>query len=578
MYLRNQIRVPGSRHDRFRRQTAPIGNGGEITNTRTAPNITYEQKIINTFESLMQEGEGKIRLSENHKDAVLMIGNSGVGKSTLTLMLVGADLVSFKKDNSYLIKDSNKRICTWSTLDSCTDFPEMMLDNVTGTAFYDFPGFKDSRGTSQELAITCSIKKVVDHLRSVKFVFMANHSSLTIGNDRYQFMMLVKQALSLVRNIEKFKSSIMLIGNKVEKVVDNESCDENERCSPMTDDKIISAIGSFLEEAKLSLSMKLAGQSNLSSSETQFCNQAIKFIDILLEKEDGVYTRIGIFRKPTKAGPLNEMDWAAKEKIHIGKIIFDRLMFTEKAQNDFGYSISDTSKNDINVLVEYINGNIWSTLRNVILHMKDSYGPQIEMMQGMLKFLSGNTKSVNFDQSEALQFVQRINAGFNFINGLKREVGHLVTNKFVEKFSRSIIELGINGYEEEMMSVTNQGKYYEFLQLVSEGVDLGTRPWNELLQPLETYLSNVHKMAEEKMNALVDTVTEKVSKIVMDHYQNKMSVMEIHLLPNELQKGFDFIENVIQKFENLSTKLREEKIETLNRRNLKTAQRYHAKN
>jgi len=428
----------------------------------------------------------------------------------------------------------------------------------------------------------------------VKFVFVANHSSLTIGNDRYQFMMLVKQALSLVRNIEKFKSSIMLIGNKVEKVVDNESCDENERCSPMTDDKIISAIGSFLEEAKLSLSMKLAGQSNLSSSETQFCNQAIKFIDILLEKEDGVYTRIGIFRKPTKAGPLNEMDWAAKEKIHIGKIIFDRLMFTEKAQNDFGYSISDTSKNDINVLVEYINGNIWSTLRNVILHMKDSYGPQIEMMQGMLKFLSGNTKSVNFDQSEALQFVQRINAGFNFINGLKREVGHLVTNKFVEKFSRSIIELGINGYEEEMMSVTNQGKYYEFLQLVSEGVDLGTRPWNELLQPLETYLSNVHKMAEEKMNALVDTVTEKVSKIVMDHYQNKMSVMEIHLLPNELQKGFDFIENVIQKFENLSTKLREEKIETLNfieeisrfvfanngfiQQSQVIAQRYHTKN
>ncbi|XP_047735985.1 uncharacterized protein LOC125177728 [Hyalella azteca] len=136
-------------------------------------------EISKTFQ-LLDEGEEKIQLSERYKNITLILGNTGTGKSTFLQWFAGDNnkLLAKRergKSGAFLIEDGN-RIGN-STLKSMTIFPELVVHTGTDDAYYDCPGFSDTRSTSMEIATTYFIKKVADYAEYVKLIFVVNHSS-----------------------------------------------------------------------------------------------------------------------------------------------------------------------------------------------------------------------------------------------------------------------------------------------------------------------------------------------------------------------------------------------------------------
>lgn len=102
-------------------------------------------------------------------------------------------------------------------------------------------------------------------------------------------------------------------------------------------------------------------KSNLQTLETEdeiyyyndeFKKSAVQLIDILLTT-----VRIGIFPQPNKSGPVKEQKLLIECKKQIMAMIHTNMNFTAKKIDDFGYTISDKAKNEIDNMVEVLNKN-----------------------------------------------------------------------------------------------------------------------------------------------------------------------------------------------------------------------------
>ena len=175
------------------------------------------------FEFLKQ-GETEIRLDPNYRDVVLLIGNSGAGKTTIGLIVTTdcTTLESYKSYGKYIIRDVRKdgnvggKIGT-NTIVSKTIFPELMVHPKNDVAFYDCPGFRDTRkrNASIEFANTLFYKKITDHARSLKVMMIVNHASLTPMATRDDFLNLLQSTLTLLKSTDKFTNSVGLVATKI---------------------------------------------------------------------------------------------------------------------------------------------------------------------------------------------------------------------------------------------------------------------------------------------------------------------------------------------------------------------------
>ena len=131
------------------------------------------------------------------------------------------DLEAYYDDEAdkILIRDKNDRIGS-DFVKSKTIFPELMINPENNMAFYDCPGFRDTRrrNASIEFVNTIFLKKITDHARTIKVVMVVNYFSVRKGGTRDDFLNLLTSTLGLLRPIKKFENSVALIATKVEVV------------------------------------------------------------------------------------------------------------------------------------------------------------------------------------------------------------------------------------------------------------------------------------------------------------------------------------------------------------------------
>ncbi|XP_018022899.1 uncharacterized protein LOC108678914 [Hyalella azteca] len=344
---------------------------------------------ISMIFQLLDEGEEKIQLNERYKSVSLVLGNTGAGKSTFLQWFAGNNdkLIAkreFGSSEAYLIEDLNRIGNT--TVKSRKIFPELVVHTGTDDAYYDCPGFSDTRSTSMEIATTYFIKKVADYAEHVKLIFVVNHSSVRRGVDRQDLMKLLRHVTDFISDIDKYRRSIAIIVTKIDPNYEEVNGIHNLD----SDDLVIRAIGHFLEEVKQWLRERLADAS-VSRQDKKFCEQAMKFVDILLIMKDGHYSRIGIFRRPNKPGPLSSNTLLQEGKDHIEKIVNENLAFTATSDSDFGYTISDTSKVAVDALAEGINDKVSSNLNIISENMLKYYRNLVEEMRSKISSFTNTT-------------------------------------------------------------------------------------------------------------------------------------------------------------------------------------------
>ncbi|XP_018007170.1 uncharacterized protein LOC108664972 isoform X3 [Hyalella azteca] len=507
-------------------------------------------EIIKTYQ-LLDEGEEKIQLCERCKNITLVLGNTGAGKSTFLQWFAGDnDKLLAKREfgtsGPYLIEDENRIGNT--TLNSMTIFPELVIHHETDDAYYDCPGFSDTRSTSMEIATTYFIKKVADYAEHLKLIFVVNHSSVRRGVDRQDFVKLLRHVADFMTDINKYRGSIAIMVTKIDPHY------EEVNGIPIldSDELVIRAIAHFLEEVKQWLRERLAGAGD-SGKDKQFHEQAMKFVEILLIMKDGHYSRIGIFRRPNKPGPLSNIMLLQEGKKHVQRIVNENLAFTATSDSDFGYTISDTSKVAVDALAEGINDNISSNLRIISETMLKYYRHLLEDMCTKIRSFTNTTGAVDANPSDARMFNDTFNAGINRTTKLIEEAVNITTDQLGRKINESFNTLCIDGCAEAMQSISQQGKYFSFLQVVSDSA-LGSRTWGDLLQPFASYLSysrhdiqrDINDVAEE-INDQMRTNISNIAVKIKEYYQSKMRSVIIQQLPAEMNFGHAFIMNMTEK-------------------------------
>ncbi|GBN84786.1 hypothetical protein AVEN_6331-1 [Araneus ventricosus] len=512
-----------------------------------------EDVIEETFD-ILDKGEKEIRLDDKHKDVIMILGNTGSGKTTFTQWVAGDNTKLISKETGegtgeYIIEGPG---ISNSTIKSETIFPELVIDAKTNTAYYDCPGFSDTQGTSHEIAETYFIKKVLDFLENLKMVFTINHSSVRKGVDRQDFMKLLRHVTDLVKDIDKFKDSIAMVATKV----DNQYRKQGNDIVLVGDDIVIAAIAGFLQEAKQYLEDN-SKRPNVSEKENRFYENAIKFVEVLLEKEGEKYTRIGIFRRPDMPGPVSDIPLLREGKKYIEKIVYEKLNFSTKNNEDFGYTVSEKTKNDINEIVEEINKNLWSRLSNISEKILGYCENLVEQVRDKIRLFVNEVNVVDANPSEAKAFRYKFISAYNSTSELVNKMSNLTNpEELAVIVNTTTLNLNIEIPEDDILYIATQGNYFNFLQRVSDKL-LSSKPWDQVFKKVETFLSASKTIILQDVDSAAKSINDRIQinlnytvKVIHEEYTERIKSLEIQKLPDKLNRDFRIIFELTEEIKN----------------------------
>lgn len=226
------------------------------------------------------------------RNIVLVLGPTGSGASTLTSLLAGVELTA--KDNRIL--DETHYI------GSRTVVPHSMFDEINNIAYYDCPGFSDTKDVSADIAATFTFKKLLDFAENIKFVFTWPYS-----DDIDEFTESLKKICSYVSN---FFINLKKYHNSIAFIVTNVPADK---------------------------------ENNIGIKVLNIFQDIYNIYRIRLNESN-----IKLFRPPSKSGPLREMKSANEDRDAIINLIKNNLDYTSNEAKDFNVSITQESKLQIN--------------------------------------------------------------------------------------------------------------------------------------------------------------------------------------------------------------------------------------
>lgn len=392
-------------------------------------------------ESILEEIQNEyndFKIGEQKK-FVLVLGNTGTGKSTVTLLITGAELESKReRPGVFSIVDKNDLISGESTTISKTKVPNLMIDNETSTTFYDCPGFADTRGVVIDITATRTIHDLLSYADEVKLLFTVSYNSVEnkIG-DRKSFRELAGHSVNLFKNVEKYRKGMSLVVTKVKNLEDYNDKDEK---ILVDDQTIIENIAGFLNQTKNDLEK---GRSNKMTTEEQRVNEAkIKFTEIFLEREGDKYTRINIFRLVDRPGPLKKMKLIQNEKEAIQTMIHYNTEYVKTDDKDFGYSLSDESKTHVADLISKLDDQLGKYSENIC--------NELNLFHDSQKLFFNSVENIKSDIDVDSLF--QLNSNVDF----------------VKRFNETVIGLGIELNADILKNVTTNVGFIDFLEIISK--------------------------------------------------------------------------------------------------------------
>lgn len=291
------------------------------------------------------EHKKKLVFHSEHKEVVIVMGNTGAGKTTLISALIGRKLRATKPNGYLVIVDEEGGIGTGSS--SKTLIPEAMTDNKRNVTYIDCPGFRDNRNVQYEISSIYFQNILMNHVEKIKLILVINYESLKNNGNKNDFDDLFEHIGEFIKDISKFHDGIALVVTKVENTY--EQSDDGNFFLSNNNQLVLNGIADYLE------SKKEIYRSRTENVEKH--KMFVNLIDVLLEKKNSSFTRIAILRQPTGQGLLENFKATKNEINTIDKIVVNNLHYVQKTTDDFGFALSKSSKNNVDQIVNNIYGN-----------------------------------------------------------------------------------------------------------------------------------------------------------------------------------------------------------------------------
>ena len=157
--------------------------------------LKIEQKI-ECLSSCVRVGMAQAEMAKD-RNLLMVIGNTGAGKSTLVNYLAGCQMEMIERGEAGFTTDLRTKIARVAVTSpmkevmgighenkSATFLPAVHDDESLGLTYCDCPGFLDNRGAEINIANACNIKQTIAQARSVRVIVLINYNSLKADRGR----------------------------------------------------------------------------------------------------------------------------------------------------------------------------------------------------------------------------------------------------------------------------------------------------------------------------------------------------------------------------------------------------------
>ncbi len=200
----------------------------EVVDRNLTVEITNENGSIVYKDLLEFIKDGKFKMSNlgSKKQAIMVLGLTGVGKSTLVNYLNDIPLKCAKINGVWRIDLENPNItleCGFKIghKNSETIYPSACTPPGKLVSFIDNPGFQDNRGFEIEIANSFFREQIIENVEDLKFLILLNHGDVL--DRRVQFFENIKRFSDFLgifnsnetNVLRNFSKSIGIIVSKV---------------------------------------------------------------------------------------------------------------------------------------------------------------------------------------------------------------------------------------------------------------------------------------------------------------------------------------------------------------------------
>ncbi|XP_037051307.1 uncharacterized protein LOC119085138 isoform X2 [Bradysia coprophila] len=435
-------------------------------NKMSAATSNDGRETIEEAWQLVQEAKNKVIFDPNHRDAVLVVGNTGTGKSTLVQFIAG-DMSKMwaveypEYSGNIIIQDEDGKISRpGEESTSKTLYPELVVSTKKDIAFYDCPGFKDSRGTAVDLAGAYMTKMVFENLENIKVHITVEWETAIGQNGRgIPFIEAIERVGEFIRDAEKFKDGLSMVATKVPKVTRK---DDSGNIQVVPDEMLIKSVGDFIVKNMIpDVKKKIEAEKN--GKRKKILENALVIFTALSKPTNGKYSRISLFRKPEESGHLDQSPLMQKSHDGIVNAIKTETSFMAVSTDDFGMSIADKTKLEMRDISDELNNNILIKMKEIGELINADVDKRVRKSVDWVDLIASLTEilEVVTDNSERL-----------------KKLDKFITD-FVDSMQSDLAAVDIAISAAKFQAVEDDISYLDFVEAMLEE-DVGTVPYTAL--------------------------------------------------------------------------------------------------
>lgn len=183
---------------------------------------TIENQLnLDKLKDLIKKGMTAIPKEDAASEAIIVIGDTGVGKSTIMNFLAGHQLmVRCQGLKPKLVCETQTDIKIGHEKYSETSIPTRTI--IENLAFYDCPGFRDNKGEEYEISNSFFVQRLLDIYSKVKIVLMIDESHIS-ETRADKLPRLTKNLLRSFKSFHEIKEGVILIINRADRDLDVEN-------------------------------------------------------------------------------------------------------------------------------------------------------------------------------------------------------------------------------------------------------------------------------------------------------------------------------------------------------------------